>query len=253
MIEFQDVSVSFGAEHNRILDRLSLTVPESETLVLLGASGCGKTTILKLILRLIEPSAGRITVDGKPVEEYSPIELRRKIGYVFQGAGLFPHMSVTDNIAIVLKLMGIPPGERRRRSFQLMESIGLDPVQFAGRYPDELSGGQKQRVGVARALAADPSYLLMDEPFGALDNIKRRQMQDELMELRKRIKKTIIFVTHDILEALRLGDTIAVMQAGQIVQAGSGRELLESPQTPFVRDLFTSPLRELDEYRQWMA
>ncbi len=215
-IEFEDASYLLDSGRS-IIDNLSLSVAPGETVVLLGRSGSGKTTTLKLINRLLEPSAGRVLVEGESTDEWDAIRLRRHIGYVIQEIGLFPHFTVRENVALVPSLEGWSPeriGERVRR---MLELVGLDPDGFASRYPDELSGGQRQRVGVARALAADPSILLMDEPFGALDPITRSEIRSEFKDLRQRLGKTIVFVTHDVAEAFALGDRIGLMKQGKLV------------------------------------
>ncbi|MDY7028761.1 MAG: ATP-binding cassette domain-containing protein [Spirochaetota bacterium] len=244
MISLKNVSKTFP-DGTRAVRDIVLDIREGETLVLLGSSGCGKTTTLKMINRLIEPSAGRILVDGRDIMERGVTELRRSIGYCFQGIGLFPHMTVVDNITVVPRLLGWSSDKRRRRAEELMEMINLPPADYAYQYPDQLSGGQQQRVGVARALAADSSYLLMDEPFGALDALTRDQLQQELLKIKKEIGKTVIFVTHDIFEALTLGDRIAVMHEGVIEQTASGEDILTHPETEFVRDLFGKPANQL--------
>ncbi len=249
MIRLEAVSKSFDGGETYAVRDLSLRVAPGEMLVLLGSSGCGKTTTLKMINRLIEPTAGAIEVGGADVRVQDAIQLRRSIGYVFQGIGLFPHMSVEENISVVLRLEGRPKGERRNRARELMELIGLPPDDFGPRYPAGLSGGQQQRVGVARALAADPRCLLMDEPFGALDAITRDGLQEELLSLKGRLGKTIVFVTHDIFEALRLADRIAVMHAGRLEQIGRPDEILRAPATAFVKELFERPARQLAAFR----
>jgi osmoprotectant transport system ATP-binding protein len=200
-----------------ILKNLSLEVRRGETLVFLGRSGSGKTTALKLINRLLEPSAGEVRVEGRSTLEWDPIRLRRRIGYVIQDAGLFPHFTVERNIALVPNLEAWTEDRVKLRVEELLRMVGLEPQQFARRYPHELSGGQRQRVGVARALAADPPILLMDEPFGALDPLTRAEMQQEFLALQVRIEKTVIFVTHDVREALLLGTRIALLEAGELV------------------------------------
>ena len=245
MIRLSHVSKTFDEGRSYAVNDLSFHVETGETLVLLGSSGCGKTTTLKMINRLIEPSEGLIEVDGKDVRDQDPVDLRRQIGYVFQGIGLFPHMTIEQNVALVPRLLGQPLGQRHQKTDELLELIGLPAEDFAGRFPDELSGGQKQRVGVARALAADPAYLLMDEPFGALDALTRETLQKELLSLKKRLKKTIIFVTHDIFEALLIGDRIAVLHQGNLEQIGTKKELIGEPATEFVGDLFAKPARQM--------
>jgi len=249
MIVLSDVSKSYDGGKTFAVQGVSLQVAEGETLVLLGSSGCGKTTTLKMINRLIEPTAGMIEIDGTNVLDRDPIELRRSIGYVFQGIGLFPHMTVRQNVEIVPRLLGWPVERRRRRAWELVELVGLDPDFFADRYPDELSGGQQQRVGVARALAADPAYLLMDEPFGAVDAITRDALQQELLSLKSRLGKTIVFVTHDIFEALTLANRIAVLHDGHLEQVGTKKEVLTRPASPFVQDLFSKPAEQLSAFK----
>ena len=245
MIAYERVCKSFDGGEHHVLRDVTLEVRDGETLVLLGSSGSGKTTLLKMTNRLEAPTSGRILVDGNDVARQDATLLRRKIGYVFQGIGLFPHMTVEENLTMVPHLLGWPVEKRRRRARELLDIIGLAPDRYAHRFPDELSGGQQQRVGVGRALAADPAYLLMDEPFGALDSVTRESLQSELMELKKRLMKTILFVTHDIFEALTLGDRIAVLHEGKLEQIGTKEELLKRPRTDFVRDLFGRPARQL--------
>jgi osmoprotectant transport system ATP-binding protein len=245
MIKLDRVSKSFDNGRTYAVRDVSLRVDSGELLVLLGSSGCGKTTTLKMINRLIEPTAGTIEVGGREVRAQDTIELRRSMGYVFQGIGLFPHMTVEQNISVVLRLLGRPQDERRDRARGLLELVGLPPEDFSPRYPSELSGGQQQRVGVARALAADPACLLMDEPFGALDAITRDGLQEELLRLKEKLLKTIVFVTHDIFEALRLADRVAVMHAGRLEQVGPPGKILRSPATEFVKELFEKPAQQL--------
>ena len=225
-IEFRDVSYEIG-KGREILHGLNLIVQRGETLILLGRSGSGKTTSLKLINRLLTPSAGEILVDGKPNHDWDVIRLRRMIGYVIQEIGLFPHFHVERNIATVPRIENWPAEKIRKRVDELMELVGLDR-QLASRYPRELSGGQRQRVGVARALAADPPIVLMDEPFGALDPITRAELQREFQALQRRLRKTVVFVTHDLREALLLGTRIALMEAGRLVTVLSPQEFLQS-------------------------
>jgi len=227
LVEFRDVSYAVNGRA-AIIDRLSLTVSQGETLVLLGESGCGKTTTLRLVNRLLMPTAGQLWVEGKPTSEWDAIRLRRRTGYVIQEAGLFPHFTVEQNIAVVPRLEGWDEARIQQRVRELLQLVGLDAEKFAERYPRELSGGQRQRVGVARALAADPPLLLMDEPFGALDPLTRASLQKEFVELRSRLGKTVIFVTHDVREALMLGDRIALMAAGKIVLLATPREFVQS-------------------------
>jgi len=233
LIAFEHVSKTYpgGVEAVR---ELSMEVPEGETLVLLGTSGCGKTTTLKMVNRLIEPTDGRILIGGDDIMGRDPITLRRGIGYAIQNIGLFPHMTVAGNIAVVPRLLGWPADRITRRVDELLTTVGLEPADFRGRFPAQLSGGQRQRVGVARALAADPPIVLMDEPFGALDPITREQLQTEFMDLEDRLRKTVLFVTHDIFEAVKLGDRIALLDAGQLQQLGTPAEIVESPANEFV-------------------
>jgi len=216
---------------------LTLEVHRGEVVTLVGPSGSGKTTTMKMVNRLIEPSGGRVLVDGRDVMAGDPVKLRRGMGYVIQNVGLFPHRTIEENVAVVPELIGWPSTRRRERARELMELVGLDPTLHGPRYPHELSGGQQQRVGVARALAVDPPVLLMDEPFSAVDPVVRAQLQDEFLRLQDEVRKTILFVTHDIEEAVRLGDRIAVFaQGGQLEQFDSPAAILGAPATPFVAD-----------------
>jgi osmoprotectant transport system ATP-binding protein len=221
LVQFKNVK--FSLSNNPIISDLNLTVERGETLVLLGESGCGKTTTLKLVNRLLSPTSGEVAVEGKPTTAWDPIELRRHIGYVIQEGGLFPHFSIARNVGLVPSLLGWEAAKIDERVRELLNLVGLDPDQFAERYPRELSGGQRQRVGVARALAADPPLLLLDEPFGALDPLTRASLQREFAELSRRLGKTAILVTHDVREALTLGDRIGLMHKGQLL-------LLETPE-----------------------
>ncbi len=224
-VEFRGVSFSIPGARE-ILSGLSLSVCRGETLVLLGRSGSGKTTALKLINRLLEPSRGEVVVDGRATLAWDPIRLRRRIGYVIQEVGLLPHFTVERNVGLLPRLEGWPAERIRARVDEMLLMVGLDPAQFRARYPLELSGGQRQRVGVARALAADPPVMLMDEPFGALDPITRVEIQREFRALQQRLRKTIVFVTHDLREALLLGDRIALLEAGRLVGAYSPEEFV---------------------------
>src|SRR3989441_11212074 len=226
LVEFQNVS--YAANGQPIIDRLGLDVARGETMVLLGESGCGKTTTLKLVNRLLAPTSGEVIVEGKATSEWDVIRLRRRTGDVIQEAGLFPHFTVEQNVALLPNLEDWDEARTRERVREMLSLVGLDPQKFADRYPRELSGGQRQRVGVARALAADPPLLLMDEPFGALDPLTRASLQKEFVELRSRLGKTVIFVTHDVREALMLGDRIALMAAGKIVLLATPREFVQS-------------------------
>ena len=219
------------------VDRLSLKIPAGELVVLIGPSGCGKSTVLRMINRLIEPTSGQMFVGDEEITRADPVQLRRRIGYVIQHVGLFPHQTVRANVATVPKLVGWPKAKTNARVDELMDLVGLDPARYAGRYPHELSGGQRQRIGVARALAADPVVLLMDEPFSAVDPIVRGRLQDEFLRLQRTVGKTIVFVTHDVDEAVRLGDRIAVLsEGGKLEQYGTPAELLSKPANPFVAD-----------------
>lgn len=215
----------------------SLNVSEGEFVVLLGPSGCGKTTLLKMVNRLVEPTSGQVLLHGEYIRRRDPIQLRRQIGYVIQQTGLFPHLNIAQNVAIVPELQGRSKEWIENRVSELLDLVGLPRDEFLHRYPAQLSGGQAQRVGVARALAGDPEILLMDEPFGALDAITRSRLQDELLHLENRLQKTILFVTHDVEEAIFLADRIAVMRAGFIIQHGTPEEVLLDPADEFVQDL----------------
>ena len=216
---------------------LSLEVDEGEVCVLVGPSGCGKTTTMRMINRLIEPSGGTIYVNGDDVTHIDPVELRRRIGYVIQQVGLFPHQTIGTNIATVPRLLGWPKAKVRARVDELLDLIGLEPSQYRDRYPSQLSGGQRQRVGVARALGADPNVLLMDEPFGAIDPINRDRLQDEFLRLQSEVKKTVVFVTHDIEEAVKLGDRIAILrEGGYLAQYDTPAKILGHPADAFVAD-----------------
>jgi osmoprotectant transport system ATP-binding protein len=215
----------------------SMEVHAGELAVLIGPSGCGKSTILRMINRLIEPSSGRILVDGRDIGEQDPVDLRRHIGYVIQNVGLFPHQNIRTNVGTVPRLLGWNARQIRDRVDELLDLVGLDPARYGARYPQELSGGQRQRVGVARALAADPPLMLMDEPFGAIDPINRERLQNEFLRLQAEIRKTIVFVTHDIDEAIKMGDRIAIMETGgHLAQYAPPAELLAAPASPFVED-----------------
>jgi osmoprotectant transport system ATP-binding protein len=236
MISLQDVSKWFPQAISPAVDHLDLHVPAGATCVLLGPSGCGKTTTIRMVNRLIEPSAGRILVEGEDVTQIDPVRLRRRIGYVIQQVGLFPHMTVAENVATVPRLLGWPFVQIQRRVDEMLTLVGLDPGQFMGRYPRQLSGGQRQRVGVARALAADPAVMLMDEPFGSVDPIIRARLQNEFLAILQRLKKTVILVTHDLDEAIHMADLVAVMRDGRVAQFGTPDQLLARPADPFVAD-----------------
>jgi osmoprotectant transport system ATP-binding protein len=226
-IEFRNVSFRLPGGRTLLSD-LNLTIGQGETLVLLGRSGCGKTTTLKLINRLLDPTDGRVLVDGKPTTEWDPIRLRRRIGYVIQEVGLFPHFTIEQNVAIVPRLENWQEAKIQARVRELLNLVGLDSERFAGRYPRELSGGQRQRVGVARALAADPPIMLLDEPFGALDPITRREIQQEFRSLQEKLSKTMVFVTHDVGEAFLLASRIALLRDGKVVLLGPPADFLKS-------------------------
>lgn len=233
MIEFEDVTKQYP-DGTVAVDQLSLRIPSNEITVFVGPSGCGKTTSLRMINRTIERSSGRISIDGEDINAGDPVTLRRGIGYVIQHAGLFPHKTVVDNVATVPKLLGWDKKKTRATAMELLERVGLD-LKLAERYPAQLSGGQQQRVGVARALAADPKIMLMDEPFSAVDPIVRHQLQEELLRLQRDIGKTIVFVTHDIDEAIKLGDNVAVLRVGgKLAQFAPPAELLAHPADEFV-------------------
>ncbi|PLT69785.1 glycine/betaine ABC transporter ATP-binding protein [Mediterraneibacter gnavus] len=235
MIRFEHVNKSFGNE--QVLIDFNLEIPEGEFLTVIGRSGCGKTTMLRMINGLHTPDSGRVLVQEKNVAETDLIALRRSIGYVIQNKGLFPHMTVSENITYVPVISGKKDKlENRRLAVRLLKTVGL-PEEMADRYPLELSGGQQQRVGIARALAADAKILLMDEPFGALDEITKRAMQNEMLSLQKQLHMTIVFITHDIQEAMKLGDRVLVMEKGRIAQLGTPREIQEHPADDFVREL----------------
>jgi len=233
MVEFDNVSKVHKNGFQSVRS-LSFRVHRGEFLVVIGPSGCGKTTTLKMVNRLIPHTSGTITVDGRDIARQNVVELRRNIGYVIQQIGLIPHYTIEENIALVPGLKGWDRRKIRKRVEELLHLVGLDPAVFARRYPKELSGGQQQRVGVARAMAADPALILMDEPFGALDPITRDQLQDEFLRLQKEFRKTVIFVTHDMDEAIRLGDRIAVLKDGELLQLDTPEQLLTNPVHGFV-------------------
>lgn len=235
MIEFESVSKVYSGGTVAVSE-FSLVIPSHRTVVLVGSSGSGKTTLLRMVNRMVDPSAGRVLIDGDDVRRTDAVHLRRSIGYVLQHGGLLPHRTVVDNVATVPVLTGVPRRNARADALALLERVGLDP-SLGRRYPAQLSGGQQQRVGVARALASDPNILLMDEPFGAVDPIVRRELQDELRRLQADLGKTIVFVTHDVDEAFRLGDEVVVLkERGIIAQRGTPAEILATPADAFVRD-----------------
>lgn len=224
-------------DDSKAVENVSFSVECGETLVLLGSSGCGKTTTLKMINRLIEPSSGKIVIKGRDIQGQKPEDLRKEIGYVFQDIGLFPHYTVEQNIAIVPRLLNWDKKRITKRTLELMELVGL-PLEYQQRYPSELSGGQQQRVGLIRALAADPSIVLLDEPFGALDPITRMQIQEEFKNLETLLHKTMVLVTHDVFEAISLGDRICLMNEGKVQQIGTAKELIFSPENEFSKSFF---------------
>ena len=236
-----------------VVNELSLIVPSGELLVLLGGSGSGKTTTLKMINRLIEPTAGSVRIDGTDTSTIPAPELRRRVGYVFQQVGLFPHMTVAENVGVTPSLLGWAPDRIKAKVDELLALVELERASVRDRYPDELSGGQQQRVGVARALAGDPSILLLDEPFGSLDPLTRQRLQDSLVRIRHEVGLTAVFVTHDMVEALILGDRIAVMNGGRLVQVGTPHELLTSPADEYVRQLMATPRRQAEVVDALMA
>jgi len=247
-IEFQHVTRIYPDAATPAVDDVSFTVPEGVLCMLVGTSGSGKTTLLRMVNRLIDPTAGQILIDGVPTTTQDPIALRRGIGYVIQQVGLFPHMTVEENVRVVPSILGKSAREMRGRVDELLTLVGLDPDQYRARYPRQLSGGQQQRVGLARALAADPDILLMDEPFGALDAITRERLQDELLRIQRELRKTVLFVSHDVAEAFRLGDQVVVMHDGKLVQVGTPVDLISHPADDFVRQLVgaDSTLRQLE-------
>jgi osmoprotectant transport system ATP-binding protein len=248
-IAFKEITKQYAGTAKPAVDTVTFELPEGTTCMLVGTSGSGKTTLLRMVNRLIEPTSGKILIDGKNVLEENPILLRRRIGYVIQQVGLFPHMTIAENVRVTAEIAG---GWTRQhlaeRVDELLDLVGLPPAEYRARFPRQLSGGQQQRVGLARALATDPAILLMDEPFGALDAITRARMQEELLRVQRDVHKTILFVSHDIEEAFKLGDQIAVLSEGKLVQLGSPIELLAHPANDFVRQLVgaNNILRQLE-------
>jgi len=236
-IEFRDVSKQYPGAVSHAVDHASFGVGEGSICVLLGTSGSGKTTLLRMVNRLADPTSGEILIDGTPTVAQDAITLRRRIGYVIQQVGLFPHMTIEENVRVVPSILGHTGHDVDSRVDQLLWLVGLEPAEYRKRYPRQLSGGQQQRVGLARALAAEPAILLMDEPFGALDAITRRRLQDELLRIQREMRRTILFVTHDVDEAFKLGDQIVVMSDGSVMQQGSPVELLAQPANEFVSEL----------------
>jgi len=244
MIEVQHVSKHFGTL--KAVDKVSFSIQKGETLVLVGTSGSGKTTTLKMLNRLIEPSSGTILMGGKNILQHPPSQIRREMGYVIQHFGLFPHYTIAQNVAIVPKLLKWEPGRIQERSHYLLHRLGIPPEEYADKYPHQLSGGQQQRVGIARALAADPPIILMDEPFGALDPITRNSIRQDFMELEELSSKTTVMVTHDVEEAFELGDWICVMDKGRVQQLGTPKDLLFRPANEFVRQFLADKLLQLE-------
>lgn len=238
MIRLEDLTKTFNTPNGTVVaaDKVNMEVPSGEICILLGPSGCGKTTALKMINRLIAPTSGKIFINDEDTSKLNDIELRRNIGYVIQQIGLFPNMTIEENICVVPKLLGWDMKKAKARAAELIDLVGLDPRQFLRRYPKELSGGQQQRIGVIRALAADPPVMLMDEPFGAIDPINREVIQDEFLKMQAELKKTIMFVSHDIDEAVKMGDKIAIFRAGKIEQYDSPDRILAHPANAFVAD-----------------
>ncbi|MEO9275491.1 ABC transporter ATP-binding protein [Marinomonas sp. 5E14-1] len=236
MVRLEDLVKVFETPNGAAtaVNKVSLEVPEGEICILLGPSGCGKTTTLKMINRVISPTSGKIFINGEDTSLLDPVELRRNIGYVIQQIGLFPNMTIEENISIVPKLLGWDPKEYKNRAKELLDMVALDPSTFLHRFPRELSGGQQQRIGVIRALAADPPVMLMDEPFGAIDPINREVIQDEFLKMQKTLKKTILFVSHDIDEAIKMADKIAIFKDGKLVQFDAPDQLLAQPKNDFV-------------------
>jgi len=249
MISLAQVTKRFASDTVAV-DELDLEVKRGELLVLLGESGCGKTTTLKMINRLIEPTSGRIEVDGESVLEINPVQLRRRIGYVFQGIGLFPHLTVEQNVAIVPRLLKWEDPDIDKRIDELLELVNLSPEQHRRRLPAELSGGQRQRVGLARALAAKPKIMLMDEPFGAIDPINRDVLQDEFTKIHRELGLTTLMVTHDMTEALLMADRIAAMNLGRIAQIGTPRELMSRPANDYIKGLIATPKKQADRLEE---
>ena len=251
MIRFENIEKTYPGQSHAAVRDLTLTVPAGAICVLIGPSGCGKTTILKMVNRLIDPTSGTIHVADKNIRDVNPVELRRGIGYVIQQTGLFPHMTIAENVGTVPRLLKWDDGRIARRVDELLALVGMDPDTYRHRYPRQLSGGQAQRIGVARALATDPPSMLMDEPFGAIDPITRERLQNEFLGIQRKIKKTILFVTHDIDEAIRMGDYLCVLRDGRMLQFGPPDEILARPARQFVAEFLGSgrTIRRLDLIR----
>ncbi|HEY1436797.1 MAG TPA: ABC transporter ATP-binding protein [Casimicrobiaceae bacterium] len=234
MIDIINLVKQFPGTARPAVDRLTLTISDGEVCVLIGPSGCGKTTTMRIVNRMIEPDTGIVKVDGRDIMQSDPVTLRRSIGYVIQQVGLFPHWTIAENVATVPRLLGWELAKTHARVDELLDLVGMDPAVYRNRFPRELSGGQKQRVGVARALAADPPVMLMDEPFGAIDPITRTRLQDEFLKILRALKKTIVFVTHDIDEAIKMGDRIAILKDGALLQYDTPERILAAPADAFV-------------------
>ncbi len=234
MIRFENVTKAF--KQNEVIKNLSFEIQDGEMVVLVGPSGCGKTTTLKMINKLTSPTSGRILIDDQDIAKLDTVKLRRRIGYVIQKTGLFPHMTVKDNIEIILQIEGMDAAKREHITSEMMRIVGMDPVAYLYRYPSQLSGGQLQRIGVARAFASDPKIVLMDEPFSALDPITRAQLQSELVGLQTRLKKTVVFVTHDMDEAIKIADRICILDGGRIVQYDTPENILKNPANEYISD-----------------
>jgi osmoprotectant transport system ATP-binding protein len=238
MIQFENVSKWYGS--HKALDRIDMKLPQGKTSILLGPSGCGKSTTLRLINKLIIPEEGTIRIDGQDIREMNSEGLRRSMGYVIQSIALLPHMTVEENISLVPDLLKWTMQKKENRTLELLDMIGLEPGRYRNKFPFQLSGGEAQRIGVARALAADPPFLLMDEPFGAVDPLNRESLQNEFISIQRKLKKTVVFVTHDLEEAVRLGDHITVLKEGVIQQTGSPAEILGHPRNDFIREFVGS-------------
>lgn len=245
-VEFEDVSKKFPGAAANAVDHVSFQVEEGELVTILGTSGCGKTTLMKMINRLYDPTSGRIHVFGEDISKTDPVLLRRRIGYVIQQVGLFPHMTVEKNVATVPDILKWDKEKTDQRIEELLKLVNLDPEEYKNRYPAQLSGGQQQRVGLARALAADPQIMLLDEPFGAIDAINRSNLQDELLAIHRRSGKTFLFVTHDVTEALKLGTKVMIMDRGRIQQFDTPREVLDHPANDYVASLMKSVVEGLE-------
>lgn len=250
IIQFKHVQKSFGA--NQVIPDLNFTINQGELVTILGSSGSGKTTTLKMINGLWQPSAGQVLIDGQPIDQLDLVQLRRHMGYVVQQIGLFPHMTIAENIAVVPKMLGWDQERIQQRVNELLELVQLDPTKYAHRYPNQLSGGQQQRIGVARALAVNPPYVLFDEPFGALDAVTRLELQKEVKRIHESLQdKTFLFVTHDINEALYLGQRVMVMNKGQIEQFATPEDIVTQPATGFVKELLGTQQQNRDLWRQY--